>query len=88
MKDSLGTLLHSKRVMVAIFGFLAIVVSHVLTHHLGLEQAEADELAQKISTAIMTLAGTLIASIGISDHGKAMGKPAGVGHKDQKDESE
>ena len=82
ISDSLKTLISSKRVMVAIIGFISVVISHVLTHHLGLEAAEADALAEKASTAIMALTGTLIASIGISDHGKAMGKPAGVGHKE------
>jgi len=88
MKDSLHTLFESKRVMVAIFGIVAIVVSHILTHHLGLDAAEADALAEKITTSIMALTGTLIASIGISDHGKAMGNPSGQGHKEKEDESE
>ena len=80
--ESLKTLLASKRVMVAIVGFISVVISHVLTHHLGLEAGEADAVAERTSTAIMALTGTLIASIGISDHGKAMGKPAGTGHKE------
>jgi len=82
MSDSLKTLLASKRVIVAIVGFISVVISHVLTHHLGLEAAEAEALAGELSTAIMALTGTLIASIGISDHGKAMGRPTGVGHKE------
>ncbi len=86
MKESIQTLLGSKRTMVAIVGVLSIVLTHVLTHHLGLDAQEAQELSDKLTSAILGLSGVLIASIGVSDHGKAMGKPAGVGHKEESNE--
>jgi hypothetical protein len=86
MKESLKTLLGSKRTIVAVFGVVSIVLTHVLTHHMGLEAAEAQDLSDKLTTSILGLAGVLIASIGVSDHGKAMGKPAGVGHKEDSGE--
>jgi uncharacterized membrane protein len=86
MKKSLKTLLGSKRTLVAILGVVSIVATHVLTHHLGLEASEAQDLSDKMTTSILGLAGVLIASIGVSDHGRAMGNPAGVGHKDGQSE--
>jgi uncharacterized membrane protein len=86
MKESLKTLLGSKRTIVAVLGVVSIVLTHVLTHHMGLEAAEAQDLSDKLTTSILGLAGVLIASIGVSDHGKAMGKPAGVGHKEDSGE--
>ena len=53
---------------------------------MGLDAAEAQDLSDKLTTSILGLAGVLIASIGVSDHGKAMGKPADVGHKEDSGE--
>lgn len=86
MKDSLTTLIKSKRVMVAVVGLLTVLLSQILVHHIGLSEEDANELASKLATSIVAMSGTLIASIGISDHGKAMGKPAGVGHKEEEGE--
>ena len=75
MKDSILTLLSSKRVMVAI---VTLVVDMALLFGLDLD-------AEKMSTllgAVNTIATVLIAGISVSDAGKAMGRPSGVGHKD------
>ena len=72
--------------MVAVVGLLTVLLSQILVHHIGLSEEDANELASKLATSIVAMSGTLIASIGISDHGKAMGKPAGVGHKEEEGE--
>lgn len=82
MKKSIKTLLSSKRTIVAVLGVVSVVLTHILTHHLGLDATEAQDLSDKLTTSILGLSGVLIASIGVSDHGKAMGNPAGVGHKE------
>ncbi len=86
MKESIKTLASSKRALVALLGILSVVLTHFLTHHIGLDPAEAQELSASLTSSILGLAGVLIASIGISDHGKAMGKPSGVGHKEDSNE--
>lgn len=73
MADSIKTLLTSKRVMVAVAAILADVL--VLSFDVG------GESAHKIAMLVTTIAGILIGGISVSDHGKAMGQPAGVDHK-------
>jgi len=74
MKDSIITLLTSKRFMVAV---VTVVLNVALAFGFELD---AEKLTTLL-TAINTIALALIGGISISDHGKAMGQPAGVDHK-------
>lgn len=74
MKDSIITLLTSKRVIVAL---VALVLDVALIFGVDLDA----EKTATLLTTITTLAGILIGGISVSDHGKALGQPAGVDHK-------
>ncbi len=74
MLNSIKTLLTSKRALLA---FLIAVFDVVVL--LGGEVPP--ELAESLATLVTTLGGVLIAGISHSDHGAAMGQPAGTDHK-------
>lgn len=74
MKESIITLLTSKRAMVAL---LVAVFDVLMFFGVGVDAA----LAEKLATLITTIGGVLILGISVSDHGKAMGNPSGVDHK-------
>jgi hypothetical protein len=74
MKDALKTLLASKRFLI---GLTTAVVDVALVFGVDLDP----EKLALLLTYINGLAATLIGGISVSDHGKAMGAPAGVDHK-------
>lgn len=74
MKDALLTLLTSKRFLI---GLTTAVVDVALVFGVELDPEKLNLLL----TAINGLAVTLIGGISVSDHGKALGQPAGVDHK-------
>lgn len=74
MLESILTLLTSKRTMVAI---VTLVVDAALLFGVEIDP----EKLQFLLTAVTAIGGALIGGISVSDHGKAMGMPAGVDHK-------
>lgn len=74
MKASIITLLTSKRAMVAVLTACADVL---VLFGLNLDPV----LAEQLATLVTTVAGVLIGGISLSDAGKAMTMPVGVGHK-------
>jgi len=83
MKDALKILVRSKRLWVALFGTITAVLTNVFIRYLDMPAAEANELAVMLTTVIGGVTSALLVSMGISDHGIAAGKPAGVDHKDR-----
>lgn len=80
MIDSVLTLLTSKRVIVAI---VALAIDIALIFGVDLDPEKLTTLI----TAVSTLAVVLIGGISVSDHGKAMGQPAGIDHKGRVDDA-
>lgn len=74
MWEAIKTLLTSKRALVA---FLTAALDVLLLLGLDIDPA----LAETVATLVTTIGGVLIAGISASDHGKAMGQPAGIDHK-------
>jgi hypothetical protein len=74
MRESIATLLTSKRALVALF---AAGIDCLILLGLPIEPA----LAEQLAVLVTTIAGVLIGGISVSDAGKAMSMPAGVGHK-------
>jgi hypothetical protein len=74
MKQALRDLLTSKRVIVALVGAAADIAIHY-----GIELTP-EELSH-FEHAILTVTGILIGGFTLTDTGKALGKPAGVGHR-------
>ncbi len=74
MWETLTTLFTSKRALIAV-----LIALFDLLLLLGADIDPA--LAETIATLVTVVAGILIAGISHSDHGKAMGQPAGTDHK-------
>jgi hypothetical protein len=74
MLDSIKTLLTSKRAMVAV---MAALLDCLILLGLDLDPA----LAEQLAVLVTTVASVLIGGISLSDAGKALIMPAGVGHK-------
>lgn len=76
MINAIKNLASSKRAIIALVTAVADVL--VIT---GVDVTP--EKTQAIITVLTTLGGVLIAGISVTDYGKALGKPAGVDHKDR-----
>lgn len=70
------TLVTSKRSMVVLI--TAVVDAYVI---LFAGEAIPPEKVMAVAQIVTVLGGLLVSGISVSDHGKAMGKPAGEGHK-------
>lgn len=75
MKKSLLDLLQSKRFIVLVASYIAVVASKL---DIGLDDETAKELAEQLTT----LACTFIGGMSLSDAAKAVTMPQGIGHKD------
>ena len=80
MKDSILTLLSSKRVII---GVVAVIVDIALIFGTELDMEKITMLV----TAVTAIASMLVGGISVSDMGKALGQPAGVDHKGREEEA-
>ena len=81
MKDAILTLLNSKRFLI---GLATALVDIALVFGFDLDPVKLEIILGYING----LALTLIGGISVSDHGKALGQPAGVDHKGRAPEGE